>query len=229
MASKNSLQSFPTELHQHIGLFLDFLDLHSLRSTCRVFHDCLPTPIITAIHLADGELDDGYASRNDLWSCYECQRLRPADRFTDASRKSPKSRSGKACETRFCVSCGRKSFNEGQPGGGVRYRSGTQLDIKKKPHILCPRCEAVKRRGEFDGKFAEVRVECFAPTKRFRQGLQHREREAREKEQRTGIREAQAERRRLRREMWGSDYDFSDDDIPESETALVQLDVPDLM
>ena len=216
MASNTLFTDLPTELHQHIGAHLQFHDRHNLRRTCRTLSDRLP--LFTPLDLNEAEIrNKNYAARNDLWPCYECNRIRPAHHFTDTSRKLAKGRGSSNCAGRFCLDCGCTAFHQGS-GGGVRYHPGSRLTVMKTLCVVCPNCGLIKACGEFEGVRANVCYVCYEPTVNFKRGLKMRALEDEEAKERAKRRALQAERHERYKEMMGSDTDFSDD-IPASPTG----------
>ena len=225
----HALQDLPAELHQYLRPYLGYLEICSLRGTCRILRQNISEQ--TVDDLRDAELDfPRWEHTKRFWPCYECVRARPEDCFKDSSRKTPKGRNGKNCTARFCIECGVKANHTG-PGGGVRYHKGQSLIVMKKELIVCPECGLIKRRGIFHGVLARMCSDCYAPIVAFKRGLQEREREAKEEEKRAERILGRAEKRKRRLELWGSDYSsLIEDDIEERETwydhhmRLVQAD-----
>lgn len=163
-----SILTLPTELQQQIGMLLSFVDLNNLSFTCDRLLDNLSPPYVNDYKFHEAESRDSTACGVGRWPCYECRRVRPAQRFTDKSRRLHKGRASQSCRGRFCIDCGMKPSDS-----GVRYHIEVKFNIKKKLYIGCRKCSCARAYGGVDPRMQrDVCQDCYNPTAKFKRCLQ---------------------------------------------------------
>ena len=134
--------TLPTELHEFIIDYLDFPSMAFLKHTCRYF-----TSLVKDFDIHEAEKSN-YAVAYGLWACNECSFLLPSSRFSDKSKKGPRSRRGSKAHTRFCIPCGIKP----RPCGHSLYNPGDLVAISGTPHVICKACSQFRKsQNKFSG------------------------------------------------------------------------------
>ncbi|QKX62543.1 uncharacterized protein TRUGW13939_09704 [Talaromyces rugulosus] len=206
MAESTELLDLPTEIHQLIAQYLDFPSLMQLRMICQYFHELIPR--LSVNQMLEVEVS-AFGIRKDLYTCRDCLRLRPRAKFADNMVRKKKARSAIDAGKRFCVDCG---INPRE--GTTRYTRGSLIIIQGEQYVICQSC----------GAFGDAAVdgdsgmpECKR-CRLFSRAIEQRTEENRARQERARLRDEQRMRRARRRELWGSDYEYSEDDIPQSPT-----------
>ncbi|KAL2216956.1 hypothetical protein M432DRAFT_658985 [Thermoascus aurantiacus ATCC 26904] len=111
---------------------------------------------------------------------------------------------------RFCVECG---INPSK--GTTRYTVGSQIIVQGVLYVICGSCRSFKKGAkDDDGNNTAECESCW----RFRRAIKQRNDEHRARQERARKRAEQTARRAVRREMYGSEHEDSDEDIPPSPT-----------
>jgi hypothetical protein len=76
-----------------------------------------------------------WARRKCLYTCMDCCRLRPSQRFADAMRKGRKGINGQEPQKRFCIDCGIHPKPQ-----TTRYSPGAEIAVDGRRYVLCKRC-----------------------------------------------------------------------------------------
>lgn len=159
---KTTLLTLPTELLQYISVLSGTSGLCNLKVACRTLNNRLPTVPNTITTTHDSEDPNGVVTQYDLWACYECLRIKAANRFSDNNRKSHRRRGATACETRFCLDCGMNYPSPNYPKDGVRYPLGTSFRINHMPHVVCAQCTKLKPGSDHNQGCRSRCDECWA-------------------------------------------------------------------
>lgn len=206
MAESTTFLKLPTEVHALVAECLDLPSRMQLRKVCRYFLELIPQ---LSIHEMLKVEVSAFGIQKDLYTCGDCLRLRPRAKFADNMVKKKKARFAINAEKRFCVECG---INPGK--GTTRYTRGSLIVVQGESFALCRSC----------GSFSEAAVEggrniCECKRCRlFSRAIEQRAEEYRARQERARLRAEQALQRTRRREIWGSEYEYSEDDISTSPT-----------
>lgn len=151
----------------------------------------------------------GFGKQKDLYTCRDCLRLRSKARFADNMVKKKKARSAVDAGKRFCVDCGIHPRH-----GTTRYTRGSHILIQGEQYVVCRSCGTFSDAAVEGGRNMSECQRCRS----FSRAIEQRTEEYRARQERANIRAEQSMRRARRREILGSDYEDSDDDIPPSPT-----------
>ncbi|KAE8324450.1 hypothetical protein BDV39DRAFT_180516 [Aspergillus sergii] len=206
MARPTTLLDLPTEIHQHIAQCLDFPSLIQLKLVCQHFYALLPP--LSFNRMLEVEVS-AFGMQKDLYTCGDCLRLRPRARFADNMVKKKRAKFAVGAKKRFCVDCG---VNARQ--GTTRYTRGSQIIVQGEQYVICRSCGAFREAAVEGGRNMSECRHC----RLFSREIERRAEEYRAQQERARLRVEQAMRRARSRELWGSEYEDSEDDISSSPT-----------
>jgi hypothetical protein len=210
------LIDLPNEINQqHIIDYLDFPSNVLLKMTCGHFN-----AFITALghrELMEAETSD-FCLQKDLYACCDCLRLRTKTKFADNIARKRRGRSRIDSAKRFCVDCG---VNPRE--GTTRYTAGSHIVVQGELYVICRSCRIfAKGAGTEGGRNISVCQRCWE----FSRAIRLRDEEHHARQERARLRAEQALKRAQKREIWGSEYETSDDDISPSPTwSDIQLEM----
>lgn len=203
-----SLLGLPTEVQEHIIQYLNFPEIICLMITCTWFNNLIRP--LTHRELLEAENTLYATEKKKLYACRDCLRLRPASKFGDKMLVRKKRRGEPGANNRFCVECG---INPSK--GTTRYTVGSQIIVQGVLYVICGSCRSFKKGAkDDDGNNTAECESCW----RFRRAIKQRNDEHRARQERARKRAEQTARRAVRREMYGSEHEDSDEDIPPSPT-----------
>lgn len=134
------LMRLPVELHKDIIDLLALPEKVHLKLTGRYFASLIKAASHSELLAAE---NTEWAISRGLFSCMDCVRLRPLDKFADTMRKNKKSRNGSEPHKRFCIDCGLRLQLHPKPYQNQteqRYTPGTEITVQGKPFIFCRYC-----------------------------------------------------------------------------------------
>lgn len=214
MAGSTTLLDLPTEIHQLIAQCLDFPSLIRLKTICRHFHTLISP--LSVDQMLEVEVS-AFGWQKDLYTCRDCLRLRPRAKFADNMIRKKKAKLAVDAEKRFCVDCG---INPRQ--GTTRYTLGSHIVIQGEQYVICRSCGVFREAAVERGRNMSECQRCWS----FSRANEQRAEEIRARQERARLRAEQATRRARRRELWGSDYEDSEDDMAPSPTwSEIQMEM----
>lgn len=214
MARSTTLLDLPAEIHQLIAECLDFPSRIRLKLVCQHFYALLPP--LNLSQMLEVEVS-AFGMQKDLYTCRDCLRLRPRARFADNMVKRKRAKFAVDAKKRFCVDCGVNA----RPGT-TRYTRGSQIVIQGEQYVICRSCGVFREAAVEGGRNMSECRHC----RLYSREIERRLEEYRERQERARLRSEQAMRRARRRELWGSEYEDSEEDIPPSPTwSEIQMDM----
>lgn len=212
--AESTLFDLPAEIHQLIIQSLDLPCLIRLKMTCRHFNALIPP--LSVEQMMEVEVS-AFGRQNDLYTCRDCMRLRPRTRFADNMVKKKRARSGVDAGKRFCVDCG---INPRR--GTTRYTRGSNIIIQGEQYVICRSCGSFRAAAVEGSRNAGECRSCRI----FSRAIEQRAEEYRARQERARLRAEQAIRRARHREVWGSEYEYSDDDMtPSPSRSEIEMDM----
>ncbi|OJI98308.1 hypothetical protein ASPVEDRAFT_79969 [Aspergillus versicolor CBS 583.65] len=135
--AKYTIFSLPRETHQLIIDYLDPPDNLHLRAVCQSFRELIPALCIQ--QLLQVEVSD-FGLAKGLYTCRDCMRLRPREKFADNMVRKKKAKAGAEAGNRFCVECGTSPSPNPLLPGPSRYTRGCHVVILGEHHVVCYSC-----------------------------------------------------------------------------------------
>ncbi|PLN83960.1 hypothetical protein BDW42DRAFT_57773 [Aspergillus taichungensis] len=201
----------PTEIHLLIARHLDSLSLLRLKITCRLFRT--RTPSLDVPQMLQVE-ESVFGCQKGLYTCVDCMRLRPRAAFADNMIKKKKAKWASHAGRRFCVDCGTNPRT-------IRYSRGSHVVIEGRQHVVCLSCGAFREAAVEGGRNMSQCHRCRSLSRAIKQ----RAEEQRAREERARLQAERAMRRARRRQVWGSDSDYSDDIPPSPTWSELRMDL----
>ncbi|KAA8641666.1 F-box domain protein [Aspergillus tanneri] len=181
---------------------------------CRHFHALFPP--LSLDQMLEVEASP-FGEQKDLYTCRDCLRLRPRSKFADNRVKKKRARFAVDAGRRFCVDCG---VNARQ--GTTRYTRGSHIIIQGEQYVICRSCGAFREAAVEGGRNMSECRHC----RLFSREIEQRAKEYRARQDRARLRAEQAMRRARSCELWGSEYEDSEDGISSSPTwSEIQMDM----